>query len=88
MPPEERPAAQKIIDVYQKKLLRMPPDVAAQQILDGQARGKRRIVLTARAKQVDWVIRLMPSRYVGMVATYTKNCSIPADPLGMSGVPA
>lgn len=68
LPPEKQGAALRRMQVYQEKLLRMPPEVAAQQILDGMARGRRRIVLTGKAKRLDLLVRLLPERYPILVA--------------------
>ncbi|MEY8881310.1 SDR family NAD(P)-dependent oxidoreductase [Donghicola sp. XS_ASV15] len=68
LPADKQPAARRRLQVYQEKLLKMPPEEAARQILDGMARGKRRIVLTGKAKRLDLLVRLMPERYPVLVA--------------------
>ncbi|MDM4768345.1 SDR family oxidoreductase [Pelomonas sp. SE-A7] len=44
-------------------LLKTPADAAAAAILDGVARGKRRILVGHKARTVDWLVRLLPSQY-------------------------
>jgi NAD(P)-dependent dehydrogenase (short-subunit alcohol dehydrogenase family) len=64
----ERARAKKRIQVYNEKLLTMPPDEAARVILDGVARGRTRIVVTTQAVWVDRLVRLLPVGYVRRVA--------------------
>jgi NAD(P)-dependent dehydrogenase (short-subunit alcohol dehydrogenase family) len=46
------------------KMLSTPPEVAARDILDGVAKGKRRILTGNGARIIDWIARLFPSRQV------------------------
>lgn len=73
LPAEQQAAARRRLKVYQEKLLRMPPETAARQILDGMAKGRRRIVLTGQAKRLDLLVRLMPERYPVLVARQMKK---------------
>ncbi|GAB2779620.1 SDR family NAD(P)-dependent oxidoreductase [Halomonas shantousis] len=68
LPPEKQTAARKRLRIYQETLLTMPAETAAREILDGMAKGRRRIVLTNKAKRLDLMIRMLPERYVGIVA--------------------
>lgn len=67
LPPEKREAARARFKVYQEKLLTMPAETAASEILSGMERGKRRIVLTSKAKNLDRLVRLLPQGYVKIV---------------------
>jgi NAD(P)-dependent dehydrogenase (short-subunit alcohol dehydrogenase family) len=64
----ERDRAERRIKTYNEKLLTMPPERAAQVILDGIARGRTRIVVTAQAVWLDRLVRLMPTGYLRRVA--------------------
>ena len=57
----------------------MPAEVAARQVLDSMACGRRRIVSTGKAKWLALMVRLMPERYPDLVAR--KN----SQPAGESG---
>ncbi len=65
---EQRARAEKRLKIYNEKLLTMPPDEAARVILDGVARGRTRIVVTARAVWIDRLVQLLPAGYVRRVA--------------------
>lgn len=65
---ETQAEARERIRIYEEKLLTMPAEIAARQILDQMARGRRRIVLTGRAKSLDVMVRLLPEAYVALVA--------------------
>ena len=73
LPPEKREAARERFKVYQEKLLTMPAETAAQEILSGMERGKRRIVLTSKAKNLDRLVRLLPEGYVKIVVRQMKK---------------
>ncbi len=68
LPPEKQAEAREQIRIYEQKFLALPAETAARQILDQMARGRRRIVLTGRAKFLDVMVRLLPESYVGLVA--------------------
>ncbi|MEO0922661.1 MAG: SDR family NAD(P)-dependent oxidoreductase [Pseudomonadota bacterium] len=63
MPPETHALRNRQHDLYQNKFLTYPADKAAQDILNGVARGKTRIVITHEAKALDWLTRFFPIRY-------------------------
>ncbi|RLQ86830.1 SDR family NAD(P)-dependent oxidoreductase [Notoacmeibacter ruber] len=67
LPADKQAAARRRLKVYQEKLLTMPPEKAAAEILDGMERGRRRIILTSKAKRLDYLVRLMPSGYIPIV---------------------
>ncbi|WP_299565097.1 SDR family oxidoreductase [uncultured Mycolicibacterium sp.] len=48
------------VEIYNTKLLRMPPQRAARIILDGVAAGRPRVLVGADAKLLDLLVRLMP----------------------------
>lgn len=73
LPPEKREAARERFKVYQEKLLTMPAETAAQEILSGMERGKRRIVLTSKAKNLDRLVRLLPEGYINIVVRQMKK---------------
>ncbi|MFP5309948.1 MAG: SDR family NAD(P)-dependent oxidoreductase [Actinomycetes bacterium] len=45
------------------RLLRIPPDTAARVILDGVRRDRRRVLIGADARVLDWEARLLPTGY-------------------------
>ncbi|MEP6886442.1 MAG: SDR family NAD(P)-dependent oxidoreductase [Gammaproteobacteria bacterium] len=62
--PKDRSAAQIAESVARiEKLLRMPPQRAAEIIIDGVAKGKARILVGADAKAISLLERLMPVSY-------------------------
>lgn len=63
---------QKRLEVYNDKLFKTSAEDAANQILRGVEKGKGR-VLIAQARGYDKVIRLMPSRYVKIVADWDRK---------------
>lgn len=69
----ERDRAEQRIKTYNERLLTMPPERAAAVILDGIARGRSRIVVTAQAVWLDRLIRLMPVGYVARVVAAEKK---------------
>ncbi|WP_339951447.1 SDR family oxidoreductase [uncultured Albimonas sp.] len=66
--PEDRARAEASVAVYERKLLKMPPETAARVILEGVARGRSRIVVTRMAVWLDRFVRLFPERYPTRVA--------------------
>ena len=62
---DRRARAEKRLRIYNEKLLTMPPERAAKVILDGVARGRTRIVVTAQAV---WLVRLVRLSQVGYVS--------------------
>ena len=54
------------------KLLRMPADEAAQQILDAVLKNKRRLLIGNDAKTLDLVQRILPTGYQRITAFATK----------------
>jgi hypothetical protein len=54
--------------LYDEKLLRMPPERAAQIILDGVEAGRPRILVGRDAQAVDRLVRLLPARYPALGA--------------------
>ena len=70
---EEMEIAKKRARFYNKKLLKMPAEKAAKIILNGVARGRNRIVITTLAILIDYLVRLLPSSYVGIVARESKK---------------
>lgn len=71
--PEEQARADARRRLYEEKLLRMPPEAAAAEILDGIARGRCRIVVTSKAKVLDKLVRLMPERYPKLIADWQRK---------------
>ncbi|MGG7564535.1 SDR family NAD(P)-dependent oxidoreductase [Rhodovulum sp. DZ06] len=71
--PEEEALAEARRKVYVEKLLTMPPDVAAAEILSGVARGRSRIVVTRKARSLDRMIRLAPERYPALIADWIRK---------------
>jgi short-subunit dehydrogenase len=49
-------------------MLTMPPSVAAGQIVEAVRRRRARLVITTRAKQADWLVRLLPVRGPRIIA--------------------
>ena len=62
----EREALAKVDD----RMLRTPPETCAKQILDGVARGKRKVLTGYKARTIDIVSRLIPARYPRLLAAY------------------
>lgn len=50
-----------------RQVLVTPPEVCAGQILSGVRAGKRRILTGSRARTVDWLARLFPESYPGVL---------------------
>ena len=65
--------AEKRLRIYNEKLLTMPPERAARVILDGVARGRTRIVVTAQAVWFDRLVRLSPAGYVSRIVAAEKK---------------
>ena len=57
-----------LVDLYTQKLLRMDAGRCATIILDGVEAGKPRVRVGNDARAVDWLVRLLPSRYPRVVA--------------------
>jgi short-subunit dehydrogenase len=53
-------------------MLRTSPDKAAEVILRGVERNRRRIVIGMDAHLMDWVQRLMPALYQRLIVTLTR----------------
>ena len=56
---------------YDKRFLRLSPDVAAKTILDGVAAGKGRVLVGNDAKVLDTLVRLFPALYPRALARVT-----------------
>jgi NAD(P)-dependent dehydrogenase (short-subunit alcohol dehydrogenase family) len=65
---EERRALQ-----YERRFLRMPPERAAQIVLDGVAAGRPRILVGNDARLIDKLVRALPARYPRLVARLTRD---------------
>ncbi|ONH31179.1 SDR family NAD(P)-dependent oxidoreductase [Pseudofrankia asymbiotica] len=53
--------------LYERKLLRMPPDMAAEVIIHGVERGRKRILVGSDARALDRLVRLLPSVYPSLL---------------------
>ncbi|MDT3443727.1 MULTISPECIES: SDR family oxidoreductase [unclassified Pseudofrankia] len=53
--------------MYERKLLRMPADRAAEIIVRGVERGKKRILVGSDARALDRVVRLLPTAYISVL---------------------
>lgn len=53
--------------VYERKLLKMPPDKAAEIIIHGVERGRKRILVGSDARTLDRVVRLLPTAYLNLL---------------------
>lgn len=60
-------------EVYNKRLLTMPPERAAQIICDGLALGRRRILVGTDARLLDALVRLAPALYPSLMATFERR---------------
>jgi NAD(P)-dependent dehydrogenase (short-subunit alcohol dehydrogenase family) len=58
---------------YNEKLLKMPPEVAAETILEGVARDRARVLVGNDARVVDLIVRALPSGYPRVLAAATKR---------------
>lgn len=65
---EARERALRRLEVYNKKLLKMPASEAAEIILRGVAKGRSRIVITPMARMLDLVTRVAPGQYPKLLA--------------------
>lgn len=59
-------------EIYKQKLFKMSADEAAEQILRGVERGRGRVLL-GQARWVDRLVRAVPERYPGIVASWSKK---------------
>lgn len=59
--------------LYERTLLRMPADRAAQIILAGVARDRSRILVGSDAKAVDVLVRALPAAYIRLVGAATRR---------------
>ncbi|RIV19086.1 SDR family NAD(P)-dependent oxidoreductase [Fibrisoma montanum] len=50
-----------------EKAARTTAEAAARQIWEGVRRNKARVLIGADARQIDWVTRMFPTSYVGMI---------------------
>jgi NAD(P)-dependent dehydrogenase (short-subunit alcohol dehydrogenase family) len=51
------------VEVYNEKLLKMPPPEAANIIIDGVESGKARVRVGNDARMIDWIVRAFPVSY-------------------------
>ena len=58
---------------YNEKLLKMPPEQAAEVILSGVQKGRARIMVGTDAKIVDLFVRLFPGSYARGVRAFDKR---------------
>ncbi|MAK60239.1 MAG: acetoin dehydrogenase [Ponticaulis sp.] len=72
-PPEVRRQAEAMVKIYQEKFLTYPARDAALDILRGVAKGKSRIIITPKAKQLDLLVRFLPSSYIPQVVQSLKK---------------
>lgn len=66
--PERQAQIKAQIDENYRKYLKMPPEVAARDILKKLARGRRRITVTPKAYWLDLLVRAIPAQYPKLVA--------------------
>lgn len=66
--PERQAQIKAQIDENYRKYLKMPPEVAARDILKKLARGRRRITVTPKAYWLDLLVRAIPAHYPKLVA--------------------
>ncbi|MEO0938089.1 MAG: SDR family NAD(P)-dependent oxidoreductase [Pseudomonadota bacterium] len=71
--PEMAARADRRERIYNEQLLTTPPEKAVAELLDGIERGRSRIVLTPKAKRLDWMVRLLPETYPKMVANWQRK---------------
>jgi len=55
--------AQRVQDLFERRVARMSAGAAAQQILDGVQRGRQRILIGTDARSVDALVRIAGTRY-------------------------
>lgn len=66
--PERQAQIKAQIDENYRKYLKMPPEVAARDVLKKLARGRRRITVTPKAYWLDLLVRAIPAQYPKLVA--------------------
>lgn len=59
------------VRTYNEKLLKMAPEDAARIIVDGVEAGRPRVIVGNDARALDLLVRVMPRRYVDLIAKYT-----------------
>ena len=64
--------AKKTMSKFEKVALKMPPEKAAQIILDGIKKNKSRILIGNDAKTLDWIVRIFPNSYHKIIAKVFK----------------
>jgi NAD(P)-dependent dehydrogenase (short-subunit alcohol dehydrogenase family) len=67
------PDADKRTKLYNEKLLKMPPEKAAQIILDGVEKGKMRILVGNDARGADLIERIAPTLIHKPIVAFTKK---------------
>ena len=53
-----------------ERMLTMPPEICAAEILNGLLRGKRRIVTGNKGRTLSWISRLFPSSYPALLKKF------------------
>lgn len=64
--------AKKTMEKFERVALKMPPEKAAEVILNGIKKDKSRILIGADAKALDWIVRIFPNSYHKIIAKVFK----------------